>query len=556
MSWRNCLAVVRVGGQFYDRHLHLSILYFAKLETQCINQSFVRHLYQQYTSPSKKSANHLSATNITKGRWTGKEDENLLRIIEECKKYDPIKKVTNYPWQEISAKMERRSTAQVRNRYVNYLSCTNKKKGRWTGKEDEDLSRITEECKIYDPIKKVTNYPWAEISAKMERRSAQQCYHRYKYHTSLTNSNKGRWTGKDDENLLCIIEECKTYDPIKKVTKYPWAEISAKMESRSPVQVRNRYVNILSCTTNMKGRWTGKEDEDLLRFMDECKLYDSIRKVTHYPWAEISAKMERRSALQCHHRYKYNIPCPNINKGQWTGNEDLNLLRIIGECNTYDPIKKVTNYPWEEISTKMENRSAKQCYHRYKYITSCPNINKGRWTGKEDEKLLHIIEECKIYDPTRKVTNYPWVEISAKMESRTAKQCTNRYINYLSNTNINKGRWTGKEDEKLLCIIEELKIFDPIRKVTNYPWMKISAKMESRSAMQCSNRYIKYLSCTNMNKGPWTEKENEKLFHIIEECKTYDPIKKITKYPWEKISARMKSRSSSQCWGRYRRLLS
>ena len=368
------------------------------------------------------------------GRWTEMEDEKLLRIIEECKFDDPLKKVTKYPWADIGAKICR-SAKQCKNRYNYLLSVTKTKKGSWTQTEDEKLLRIIEECKIYDPIRNVTHYPWAEIAAWMESRSGKQCQGRYRQNLSKT---KGQWTGKEDEKLLGAIEECKTYDPMFTITNYPWAEISSFVEGRSPRQCEDRYRRYLSYTNLSTRQWTEKEDEKLLRIIEECKIYDPFRKVTNYHWEDIGARMERRNAVQCSYRYRNHLVNINFNKGQWTKEEDEKLLRIIEECKPYDPIRKGTNYDWADISARLESRSVSQCRDRHRYLLSTTNVNKGRWTGAEDEKLLRNIEECTTYDPIREITTCSWVEISAKMECRSELQCRQRYRRHLSKTKDNK----------------------------------------------------------------------------------------------------------------------
>lgn len=65
---------------------------------------------------------------------------------------------------------------------------------------------------------------------------------------------------------------------------------------------------------------------------------------------------------------------------------------------------------------------------------------KRPWLKEEDENLLHLIDELGSSD---------WKEIGFKMESRSGKQCRERYFNHLKE-GINKHPWTNEED-KIIC---------------------------------------------------------------------------------------------------------
>lgn len=69
-----------------------------------------------------------------------------------------------------------------------------------------------------------------------------------------------------------------------------------------------------------------------------------------------------------------------------------------------------------------------------------PLSKKFKFTKIEDEKLRKVIEEFGEKD---------WNLIAQKMAPRTARQCRERWTNYI-NPDISKTPWTPKEDELLL----------------------------------------------------------------------------------------------------------
>jgi len=68
---------------------------------------------------------------------------------------------------------------------------------------------------------------------------------------------------------------------------------------------------------------------------------------------------------------------------------------------------------------------------------------KSYWTEEEDNKLLSLVSHYGEY-------GY-WVSISVKMQSRTGKQCRERYLNHL-NPDIKHTPWTKEEDQQLMSL--------------------------------------------------------------------------------------------------------
>ena len=65
-------------------------------------------------------------------------------------------------------------------------------------------------------------------------------------------------------------------------------------------------------------------------------------------------------------------------------------------------------------------------------------INKKSWTTEEDAKLLKLIEELGV--------SGSWTLISSRMGDRSGKQCRERYHNHLK-SDINKSAFTKEEDD-------------------------------------------------------------------------------------------------------------
>ena len=121
------------------------------------------------------------------------------------------------------------------------------------------------------------------------------------------------------------------------------------------------------------GKWSEAEDE-LLR----C----AVREFGGKNWKKIASRLKNRSDVQCLHRWQ-KVLRPGLVKGAWTLEEDEAVIRLVETHGT----KK-----WSLIARELNGRLGKQCRERW-YNHLDPNINKGEWTDEEDQTLLRAHEE-------------------------------------------------------------------------------------------------------------------------------------------------------------------
>jgi hypothetical protein len=92
------------------------------------------------------------------------------------------------------------------------------------------------------------------------------------------------------------------------------------------------------------------------------------------------------------------------------------------------------------IASKITGRHALQCsQHWYKVLD--PTLVKGFWSPAEDAKLLQM--------KTDPLAEYSWKDISKVIETRSQKQCRERWTNTV-NPKLKKGRFSEEEDDLLL----------------------------------------------------------------------------------------------------------
>ena len=105
------------------------------------------------------------------------------------------------------------------------------------------------------------------------------------------------------------------------------------------------------------------------------------------------------------------------------------------------------------------------------------NKSRRKFTPQEDENLKILIE---------KMGSHNWDKISQFMPGRSAKQCRDRFCNYLSIAHTNEP-WDEEEDEVLLRL---LSLIGP-------KWSTISKYIPKRSGNDVKNRWHKHLVKTH-----------------------------------------------------------
>lgn len=105
----------------------------------------------------------------------------------------------------------------------------------------------------------------------------------------------------------------------------------------------------------------------------------------------------------------------------------------------------------------------------------CPNHH---FTKEEDEKIKELVD---IYGTKN------WSEIASHIKGRTAKQCRDRYSNYLT-PGFFQGEWTKEEDEILTKLYNE----------NGSKWSIIKSHLPNRSSNCIKNRWHYFLSKSNV----------------------------------------------------------
>lgn len=130
---------------------------------------------------------------------------------------------------------------------------------------------------------------------------------------------------------------------------------------------------------------------------------------------------------------------------------------------------ETTSKTAEEILSRFSEKERELLERHFSSMNQNKIIRK-RFTKDEDKNLKKIVESMHVLD---------WDAIASKMEGRTARQCKDRWLNYLS-PSVNTNEWTKEEDE---ILISKYKEYGP-------KWVNISRCLTNRTDISVKNRWI------------------------------------------------------------------
>ncbi|KAJ8083689.1 hypothetical protein PM082_002455 [Marasmius tenuissimus] len=146
------------------------------------------------------------------------------------------------------------------------------------------------------------------------------------------------WTKAEDELLRAAVGIHGAHDN--------WKAVATQVPGRNNKSCRKRWLHSLSPTIK-KTPWTLDEDNRLLELMA----------VHGQKWSLIARQIPGRTDDACSKRYNEALD-PSLRKGEWTAEEDEQLLKTLQE---------IGQYSWKEIGQCLQ-RSGLDCRNRYKLL--------------------------------------------------------------------------------------------------------------------------------------------------------------------------------------------
>lgn len=325
------------------------------------------------------------------------------------------------------------------------------------------------------------------------------------------------WTPEDQEKLESAV---------KKVGK-KWVLVAALVPGRTNEQCRKRWIAAPSreqakmsiprarADCAPRNEWTPEED---------IVLKSAVKK-RGTKWVEVAALVPDRNHHQCRKRWyghgHLGLDASAKSCGLWTAAEDARLTAAV---------KKHGEKKWSVVAPLVRGRTNEQCRRRWLDVMDLNTLRvTGKWTATEDAKLTTVVK-------THGDTN--WVKVAALVPGRSYLQCRQRWIRYLTKSDLTMGQFTAEEDVKLTAAVLKHGIKN---------WIAVAEMVPHRSFQQCRNRWCRAFGLNDRAKGMWTAAEDAKLTAAVKKYGDGDNDN------WFAVAEHVPGRTYLQCRQRWSR---
>ncbi|KAG1279533.1 hypothetical protein G6F66_011829 [Rhizopus arrhizus] len=240
----------------------------------------------------------LLDTPARKSRWKQEESDRLVTLVE---RYGPR-------WKSLAGEFPGRSAVCIR---AHYLFC----KGHQQTLTAEEKKRFQKEVSEMTP-----EVDWEALTKKIPK--PLNILKRYYYNSYSIHTRHGRWTSDELDRLVGAV---RRYGK-------DWAKVAGDMDGRTVEQCRSKWA--YETNTREKGKFTTREDEEIVRYVD---LYgpDAFAKIRQ-------AMNSARTTAQLKNRYVHHLD-PSLDKSPWREEEEAEFFRLYSETQDVEKVKRMMN---------------------------------------------------------------------------------------------------------------------------------------------------------------------------------------------------------------------
>ncbi|KAG1125306.1 hypothetical protein G6F42_008830 [Rhizopus arrhizus] len=301
----------------------------------------------------------LLDTPARKSRWKQEESDRLVTLVE---RYGPR-------WKSLAGEFPGRSAVCIR---AHYLFC----KGHQQTLTAEEKKRFQKEVSEMTP-----EVDWEALTKKIPK--PLNILKRYYYNSYSIHTRHGRWTSDELDRLVGAV---RRYGK-------DWAKVAGDMDGRTVEQCRSKWA--YETNTREKGKFTTREDEEIVRYVD---LYgpDAFAKIRQ-------AMNSARTTAQLKNRYVHHLD-PSLDKSPWREEEEAEFFRLYSETQDVEKVKRMMN------SRRIEQEVVKREKAVIVILVRNNELNPMRRTLREFE------------DRFNRKFNYPYVFLNDEPFSDEFKQ--------------------------------------------------------------------------------------------------------------------------------------
>ncbi|CAG9313613.1 unnamed protein product [Blepharisma stoltei] len=157
--------------------------------------------------------------------------------------------------------------------------------------------------------------------------------------------------------------------------------------NRSPAHCLSKLREIIATGTLRPGAWSAPEDEIINESVRKNKKWGFIAKEINL---RVHKGLKVRTGKQCKERWNNHLD-PNVNKGPWSNEEDLQLLELY----------KAYGNKWSKISQILKTRTENSIKNRLKSLI---NVKKQELSSLENSNVTieELIDERKNREVVKK----------------------------------------------------------------------------------------------------------------------------------------------------------
>lgn len=272
---------------------------------------------EKRSRPSRPNRGQYHLLNLKRPRWTEEEKDMLLKFVQQgYSSYDvhthfPLRSICS-----LDSRMAHLRTEEQRKGTIDKKPRLSVQKSAWSVKEDEWLLKRLEEYGFKDREKEDVSWPEianGKVNGKRLGRTATSCKRRWAIIDPSSERLHGFWSkeelGKlekavrsqlpDPESLAAETKADSTVVLNKlglplngdHMATVDWDEVSKAVATRSGVQCRSHAYKVLA--SGSEGRWNEFETERLVKGVDEYG----------HDWHKVAAVIGTRSAFQVRQKY-------------------------------------------------------------------------------------------------------------------------------------------------------------------------------------------------------------------------------------------------------------
>ena len=423
--------------------------------------------------------------------WTKEEDGIIRKGVEE-----------GMSWQNIAKLTKRRLSRQCSQRWRKVLDPSIKRFVKWSKEEDLKLMELHR------------NYPTMtnkEMSSHLPGRTSTQCHNRW---VEVLNPDlrRGVFSEEEDLRILELRKAGQGWSAMAKdsiligranvALKNRWhtltkrnknaqkRKVKAKASRKSEIK-KTQNTKIKKRKRNIKGSVTV---DDIINNIDSSINEDPVTQFMEMSYiASTTTPKGTKGNKKQKLISKYDNNTNNNNNNNSNSNNNKLPSTFTDEENNIINDGVDNEWSWEDIASKCNNKTAKQCSQQWRKIVKTVSVHEVPWTKEEDGIIRKGVEE-----------GMSWQNIAKLTKRRLSRQCSQRWRKVLDPSIKRFVKWSKEEDLKLMELHR------------NYPTMtnkEMSSHLPGRTSTQCHNRWVEVLN-PDLRRGVFSEEEDLRILEL------------------------------------------